>query len=98
MTWYPICGLGKPWRCVEFQITYLIFCPRAWKAGKQFQCQGMKILVEKYSERNLSGRYPISFIVCNWFNRVKSYPSKSKCRIPTWKGSVQKDQSPSLNG
>ena len=26
-----------------------------------------------------------------------SSPSKSKCRIPTWKGAAQKDQSPSLH-
>ena len=43
-------------------------------------------------------RYSISFIVCNWFNSLKSYPSKSKCRIPTWKGESQKDQSTSLHG
>ena len=35
MIWYPIRGLKNPWKCVELQITYLIFCPRVWKAGKQ---------------------------------------------------------------
>ena len=40
-----------------------------------------------------------TFVVCNWFNTLNSYPSKSKRRISTWKGAAQKDQSaPSLHG
>ena len=57
---YHTRGLKNPWRCVELQIPYLIFCPGVWKTGKQSSFQGVR--QSKYSERNLSRRYSSPFL------------------------------------
>ena len=53
------------------------------KAGKLVVVVGMELL---------SGKVILELVI-----PFKSYPSKSKCAIPTWKEAVQKDQSPSLH-
>ena len=66
MMWYPTRGLKNPWRCVELQITYLIFLSKSMESWQTTLMSGNEELARVNIQRGVFQRdilSPLLFVI-----------------------------------